>query len=98
MNRQDIYNEIEQMFGLVPGFFKMIPDSSLEPEWNLMKCIQFEEGPIPNKYRELMGVAIAAVIRLRRRPRALPVDECVTCASTLDVSKLVASADFAGGG
>jgi len=37
-------------------------------------------------------------IRLRRRPRALPVDECVTCASPLDVLKLVASADFASGG
>ena len=29
---------------------------------------------------------------------ALPVDECVTCASTLDVLKLVASANFASGG
>ena len=37
-------------------------------------------------------------IRLRRRPRTLPVDECVTCASTVDVLKLVASADFATGG
>ena len=37
-------------------------------------------------------------IRLRRRPWALPVDECVTFASTLGVSKLVASADFASGG
>ena len=65
MNRQDIYNEIEQMFGYVPSLFKMIPDSSLEAEWNLMKRIQFEEGPIPNKYRELMGVAIAAVMKCR---------------------------------
>ena len=65
MNRQDIYNEIEQMFGLVPSFFKMIPDSSLELEWNLMKRIQFEEGPMPNKYRDLMGVAIAAVMKCR---------------------------------
>ena len=65
MNRQDIYDEIEQLFGFVPSFFKMIPDSSLEPEWNLMKRIQFEEGPIPNKYRELMGVAIAAVMKCR---------------------------------
>jgi AhpD family alkylhydroperoxidase len=65
MNRQDIYNEIEQMFGFIPSFFKMIPDSSLEPEWNLMKRIQFEEGPIPNKYRELMGVAISAVMKCR---------------------------------
>ena len=65
MNRQDIYNEIEQMFGFVPSFFKMVQDSSLELEWNLMKRVQFEEGTIPNKYRELMGVAIAAVTKCR---------------------------------
>ena len=43
-------------------------------------------------------VLVFFFIRLRRRPRAVPVDECVTCASTLDVLKLVASADFATGG
>ena len=65
MNRQDIYKEIEQMFGLVPSFIKMIPDSSLELEWQLMKRVQFDEGPIPNKYRELIGVAISAVMKCR---------------------------------
>jgi AhpD family alkylhydroperoxidase len=63
MNRQEVYKEIEQMFGLVPSFFKMIPDSSLELEWKLFKQVQFDEGPIPNKYRELIGVAIAAVTK-----------------------------------
>ena len=38
------------------------------------------------------------VIRLRKRPRVLPVDKCVSHASTLHVLKLVASADFASGG
>jgi AhpD family alkylhydroperoxidase len=61
MNREDIFKEIEQMFGLVPSMFKAVPESSLELEWKLFKRIQFEEGPIPNKYRELMGVAISAI-------------------------------------
>jgi AhpD family alkylhydroperoxidase len=65
MNRQKIYKEIEQMFGLVPSFIKMIPDSSLELEWKLMKQVQFDEGPIPNKYRELIGIAVAAVMKCR---------------------------------
>jgi hypothetical protein len=43
-------------------------------------------------------VAAELFIRLRRKPRALPVDECVTCVSTPDVSKLDASADFASAG
>lgn len=53
MDRKEIYNEIEEMFGLVPSFFKSVPDSSLELEWKLFKRVQFDEGPIPNKYREL---------------------------------------------
>ena len=65
MNREEIYKEIEQMFGLVPSMFKAVPDSSLELEWKLFKRVQFEEGPIPNKYRELIGVAIAAVSKCR---------------------------------
>lgn len=65
MNRQEIYKEIESMFGLVPSFFKAVPDSSLELEWQLFKRVQLEEGPIPQKYRELMGVAISAVMKCR---------------------------------
>lgn len=65
MNRQEVYREIEEMFGLVPSMFKMVPDSSLELEWRLFKRVQFDEGPIPNKYRELIGVAIAAATKCR---------------------------------
>ena len=32
MKREEVYKEIEEMFGLVPSFVKMIPDSSLELE------------------------------------------------------------------
>ena len=65
MTREEVYKDIEGMFGLVPSFIKTIPDSSLEMEWNLMKKVQFEEGPIPNKYLELFGIAIAAVTKCR---------------------------------
>jgi len=65
MKREDVCKEIEGMLGLVPSMFKTIPDSSLELEWNLFKRVQFDEGPIPNKYRELIGVAIAAVTKCR---------------------------------
>lgn len=65
MTRREVYEEIEETFGLVPSFFKEVPDSSLELEWKLMKRLQFEEGPIPNKYRELIGVAMSAVTRCR---------------------------------
>ncbi len=65
MTRKQVYSEIEETLGLAPTFIKALPDSTLEMEWQLMKRVQFEEGPIPNKYRELMGVAIAAVTKCR---------------------------------
>jgi AhpD family alkylhydroperoxidase len=65
MSRQEVYKEIEGMFGFVPTFMKSIPDSSLELEWKLFKTVQFDPGPIPNKYRELIGLALSAVTRCR---------------------------------
>jgi AhpD family alkylhydroperoxidase len=65
MTRAEVYKDIEGMFGLVPSFFDHIPDSSIELEWKLMKTVQFDEGPIPNKYRELIGLGIAATSRCR---------------------------------
>ena len=65
MTREEVYQEIEQAFGLVPAMFKAMPDSTLEPEWQLFKRVQLEEGPIPAKYRELIGLAIAGVTKCR---------------------------------
>ncbi len=60
MTREEIYDEIREMFGDVPTFLQKLPDSSLELEWHLMKRVQFDEGPIPNKYRELIGIGLSA--------------------------------------
>jgi AhpD family alkylhydroperoxidase len=65
MNRQQVYDQIKQTLGLVPSFFKSLPDNTLEVEWELFKRCQLEEGPIPNKYRELIGLGIAAVTRCK---------------------------------
>jgi len=60
MSREEIYGQMREVFGEVPGFFELLPDSSLELEWELFKRVQFDPGPIPNKYRELIGIAVAA--------------------------------------
>lgn len=65
MTREEVYKDIEATFGIVPSFLKAIPDSSLELEWRLMKTVQLMEGPIPNKYRELIGIGIAAATKCR---------------------------------
>jgi AhpD family alkylhydroperoxidase len=63
MNRQETYKEIEEMMGLVPTMFKLMPDGALEAEWQLFKKLQVEETAIPGKYRELIGAAVAATLR-----------------------------------
>src|SRR5215216_2953584 len=69
--RDQVYAEMTQMFGLVPSFFKLVPDNSLELEWRLFRTVQFDEGPIPNKYRERYRTEE----RFRRRvPSSRPSD------------------------
>ncbi len=63
MKRSEIYQEIESLFGLVPTFFKTIPDDTLESEWYLMRKIVVEEKNIPHKYKELIGLGIAAATK-----------------------------------
>jgi AhpD family alkylhydroperoxidase len=46
--------------GLVPHFFMRIPDALIDPEWTIFKRMELGETLIPNKYKELMGVALHA--------------------------------------
>lgn len=63
MSREEIYGEMKELIGIVPSFFKSVPDTTLELEWNLFKRIELEEGEIPSKYRELIGVSISAATK-----------------------------------
>lgn len=65
MTRQEVYSEIEETLGVVPGFLKSLTDRSLEIEWESMKSAQMEPGAIPNKYRELIGIGVAAATKCR---------------------------------
>lgn len=65
MNKEQVYQDIEKTLGKVPVFFKLVPDRSLELEWNLFKTIQLGESPIPNKYKELISVAISGVTKCK---------------------------------
>jgi AhpD family alkylhydroperoxidase len=57
-SRAEVENEMKEMLGLVPSFFKQIPDRFIDAEWNLFKEIELGETLIPNKYKELMGIAL----------------------------------------
>lgn len=64
-DRATVERDITETFGLVPQFLKDIPDSLLENEWATMKTLQLGETAIPNKYKELIGLAVSGATRCR---------------------------------
>lgn len=59
--RDAIYKDIENTLGIVPGFFKALPKETLEAEWKIMRDLELsEKTAIPVKYKELIGLAVAA--------------------------------------
>jgi len=65
MTREEVYRDIEATLGTVPTLFKAVPDDTLELEWNLFKKVELRDEVIPDKYRELMGLAAGAVLGSR---------------------------------
>ena len=55
--------DIKKTMGVVLEQFKKIPHDVVPHEWALMKEYSFQETKIPAKYKELMGLAIAATIK-----------------------------------
>ena len=63
-NRRDVDQEIESTLGLVPEFFQRVPDYLLPTEWASFKNLQLsDETAIPNKYKELIGLAVSGATR-----------------------------------
>jgi AhpD family alkylhydroperoxidase len=60
---ENTLKDIEKTFGFVPGFMKGLPQDVLVHDWPLMKKYTLGESKIPAKYRELMGLAVAANIK-----------------------------------
>jgi AhpD family alkylhydroperoxidase len=65
MARTDVHREMKEQFGEVIGFVDLIPDEYIDAEWDLIKRVQFGETLIPNKYKELIGLAVSATTRCR---------------------------------
>lgn len=57
--------EIVQTLGLVPEWSKSIPESAIEGFWRTMRDFQLAETKIPNKYKELIGLAVSGATRCR---------------------------------
>jgi AhpD family alkylhydroperoxidase len=65
-DRHAVEHEIEEAFGLVPEFLKRVPDYLLPLEWANMRDLQLsDQTAIPNKYKELIGLAVSGATRCR---------------------------------
>src|SRR5687768_12548499 len=64
--RADVDRDIEATLGLVPEFFKQVPDYLVAAEWESFKRLQLsDQTAIPNKYKELIGLAVSGATRCR---------------------------------
>jgi AhpD family alkylhydroperoxidase len=65
-DRQAADRDIEETLGLVPEFFERVPDYLLPTEWASFKSLQLsDQTAIPNKYKELIGLAVSGATRCR---------------------------------
>jgi len=69
MTAQEVYREVEEALGIVPEFVKNVPEEAVDGFWSMLKNFQLGETAIPNKYKELIGLAVASQI---------PCSYCVT--------------------
>ena len=65
MTKPEIIRDVEQTFGKVPSWMEELPDEALAGFWSLMKDFYLSETKIPNKYKELIGLAVAGATRCR---------------------------------
>ena len=64
-SRDAIEREMTEILGLVPSFFDRIPDGALDEEWALFRHWELDETRIPNKYKELLMLAVHAQTHCR---------------------------------
>jgi AhpD family alkylhydroperoxidase len=62
---RQVRDEIKQTFGKVPNWVNEMPDSAVGGFWAMMRDFQLGETVLPNKYKELIGIAVAGATRCR---------------------------------
>jgi len=65
MNSVEVLREVKEVFGQVPNWIDDIPEPALSGFWGLMRDFYLGETRIPNKYKELIGLAVSGATRCR---------------------------------
>ena len=69
-DRHETDRDIQEVFGLNPEFFQRVPDYLLPTEWASFKSLMLsDQTAIPNKYKEMIGLAVSGATRCRYCPR-----------------------------
>jgi AhpD family alkylhydroperoxidase len=64
ITRSEVFRELEATFGRVPEWFRQMPESA-GGFWVLMRDFYLAETKIPNKYKELIGIAVSGATRCK---------------------------------
>jgi AhpD family alkylhydroperoxidase len=64
-DRATVRSEMKELFGQVPNWVSQLPDAALSGFWTIMRDFQLGETAIPNKYKELIGLAVSGATRCR---------------------------------
>ena len=63
--KSDLFREVEELFGQVPRWLALMPEEGLGGFWALMRDFYLAETTIPNKYKELIGLAVSGATRCK---------------------------------
>lgn len=63
--RAQVEKEMMNAFGLIPQWVGLMPDPAIEGFWRTMADFQLAETKIPNKYKELIGLAVSGATRCK---------------------------------
>ena len=64
-NKPELHREIKEVLGQVPSWLAEMPDESVVGFWGLMKDFYLAETKVPNKYKELIGIAVSGATRCK---------------------------------
>jgi AhpD family alkylhydroperoxidase len=62
---KQIENEMVAQFGFAPDFYQTLPERALPAAWALHRDFELAETAIPRRYKELIGLAVAAHLKCR---------------------------------
>ncbi len=64
-NKAQVQKEMTEALGRVPEWTKQLPPASLEPFWRMFADFYLADTAIPQKYKELIGLAVSGATRCR---------------------------------